>query len=548
MRLEDKQSLLQCSLAFLGALQFGPLFGETAIANFMPVTASLTGALLVLYVGTRHKARKFIAFKKSYRAFMDRGMTTLDEHAILALMEEDGTLTHANANFAAALGIPDDQLLGRSAYDLFAEGEGTSPRAVREVTDFYGSWQGEVCLRRADGGLLWLHMTLSGGTGEKGTQAGQTIIIASDITSYKKAIADRRVFEALDQMQDCVFLLSDDGQTVKYVNKMGRARRRWSQEDVKTKTIKDFGFGTDGALMQTQFDKLMESPDDVVNFEAEVGSSSFEARLQRLESDGDEQSILMVIRDVTSEKEIIRMRRDFISNVSHELRTPLTSIKGAMGLVLSGAAGEVSTNAKSMIDIAHRNADRLVSIINDLLDIEKITAGQMPIELAPTNLSDLVVESIQATQSYAEMFDITFDYKNEGKTFVAEVDSARTIQVLTNLLSNAAKFSNKGDHVDVSIDRTPEGFALKVRDHGKGVPPEDAARIFERFSQSQKAENTAVRGTGLGLAIVKAIVEQQGGTVTFESVVGEGSTVTVTFMDIPNEAGGAGTAALKKVA
>lgn len=548
MKLEEKQNLLQSSLAFLGALQMAPVFGDTLLISYLPFTAALTGSILVLYLHNRFLLRKRWKAAQAHKNFMNRGVSTLNEHAMLALVDQKNRFSMVNENLASALGYSESEILGLRTSDIIDGHEGTSVREVQAALDEAGSWRGELCLRCADGHFVWVHATVSAGRpGVAGAE--QTIIIASDITRYRRAMAERRVFHALDQLPDCVLLLDADGKSIRYVNKVGLQRRGWTADQLASKGIDDIGFGENTDEFKAHLSALIEQPGVPFQFETKIGTHDVEARLQVLDADTQDDKILLVVRDISREKEAIRVRREFIANVSHELRTPLTSIKGAMGLILSGATGDVAPKTESMVSIAHRNAERLVSIINDLLDIEKITAGQMPIVIKPCDLNTLMTESIQATQSYAEMFDVSFKVMTPDVQATVAVDADRTIQVLTNLLSNAAKFSRKGGEVHLTIEEDARGTLLKVRDFGKGVPPDELARIFERFSQSRKSNSVnGVRGTGLGLAIVKAIVEQQGGEVRFDSVVGEGSTVTVLFPADQSKSGNADGSQFPRVA
>jgi PAS domain S-box-containing protein len=237
-----------------------------------------------------------------------------------------------------------------------------------------------------------------------------------------------------------------------------------------------------------------------------------------------------IVRDITDRKRAERMKNEFVATVSHELRTPLTSIKGALGLVKAGAAGGVTPDIKSMIDIAFKNSERLVHLINDILDIEKMEAGKMEFQMENQDLSALVSSSILANSTYAEQFGVTLELVDVVPPYRILGDADRLQQVLANLLSNAIKFSPEGGRVKVSVSRIEMGFSVAVHDDGIGIPASHHAQVFEKFSQVDASDSRQKGGTGLGLHIAKSIVETHHGKIYFESEAGVGTTFHV---DLP---------------
>jgi PAS domain S-box-containing protein len=249
----------------------------------------------------------------------------------------------------------------------------------------------------------------------------------------------------------------------------------------------------------------------------------------------DETMYVGVIHDITKQKEAERLKDDFISTVSHELRTPLTSIKGALTFISEGVAGELPQKAKDLADIARRNSDRLILLINDILDIEKIQAGKLTIDMRIVKIPDLVSTAVDSNKGYGEKDKISISMSPED---VAKVevrgDENRLLQVMANLLSNAVKYSDPGGDVGVAARYRPGtgNVRISVTDHGSGIPDAFRSQIFEKFSQADDAETAQRKGTGLGLAISKKIVELHGGTIGFDTKEGEGS---VFFFDMPVE-------------
>lgn len=235
-------------------------------------------------------------------------------------------------------------------------------------------------------------------------------------------------------------------------------------------------------------------------------------------------------RDITEHKKIDQMKNEFISVVSHELRTPLTSILGSLGLIAGGVAGELPTQAKTMIDIAMRNSERLVNLINDILDIEKIESGKMEFKLKPIELMPLVEQAIEANRPYGERLGVTFMLGNTLPGVRSNVDSDRLMQVFANLLSNAAKFSPPHGEVVISVSRHHNGIRVAVTDQGPGIPEEFRSRIFQKFAQADTSTTREISGTGLGLSICKAIVKKLGGEIDFETEINGGTTF---YFDLP---------------
>jgi len=228
-----------------------------------------------------------------------------------------------------------------------------------------------------------------------------------------------------------------------------------------------------------------------------------------------------------------RAKGEFLSTVSHELRTPLTSIKGALGLIGGGVAGPLPERLKTLVDTANRNAERLALLVNDVLDLQRIEAGRLEFHFSPHNLATLIPQAVDAVRPYAAQFDVTYRFVSALDRARVRIDADRLMQVMNNLLSNAAKFSKSGQTIEIGLARHGNGFRISVADQGSGIPEEFRGRIFERFAQADSSDTRRSGGTGLGLAITKALVEGQGGKIGFESTVGVGATFFVDLPELP---------------
>jgi PAS domain S-box-containing protein len=230
-------------------------------------------------------------------------------------------------------------------------------------------------------------------------------------------------------------------------------------------------------------------------------------------------------QDITQRLEAERLKKEFTSTLSHELRTPLTSIIGSLQLINSGVMGEVGKDVAELTAIAERNGQRLLDLINDILDIEKIESGKLTLNPEVFSLGDLVREALVLNKAFGERFGVRFEANGQLSAQPVHADRKRLLQVMTNLLSNAAKFSPEGSVVEVSMDeRDGSLLHIGVHDRGPGIPDNFKHRVFSRFAQADSGATRHKGGTGLGLAICKRLVELMDGRIGFEDRPGGGST------------------------
>ncbi|WP_051640886.1 PAS domain S-box protein [Thiomicrorhabdus sp. Milos-T2] len=239
-----------------------------------------------------------------------------------------------------------------------------------------------------------------------------------------------------------------------------------------------------------------------------------------------------IVRDITERKESEKIKEEFISTVSHELRTPLTSIRGSIGLLTGGMAGEFNEQAQKLLNMAHNNTERLLMLINDILDVSKLESGKMDFNFAPVDVEHLLTQAIESNHGYANQHNVKFVLDNEVSGAKIHGDEHRLMQVMNNLMSNAAKFAPEGDEIVIAAIRHHQQIRISVTDHGPGIPKALEPKIFDKFTQADSSDTRQIGGTGLGLNITKAMVEKHNGRIAFVSELGVGTTF---YIDLPEQ-------------
>ncbi|MEO7912140.1 MAG: PAS domain S-box protein [Roseiflexaceae bacterium] len=349
--------------------------------------------------------------------------------------------------------------------------------------------------------------------------AGQPLFmqgITLDITESKQAETALRLSETrhralINAMPDMLFRLDKAGVYLDYTED-SRSDLLQLPPDLRGKKLADVLPPDVTRAMMACIDRAFATGlAQVVEYQLVLpkGIREFEARIVICGAD----EVLVIVRNITERKQIERMKNEFVATVSHELRTPLTSIRGALGLIAGGVAGAVPPNVQRMVDIACTNSDRLIRLINDILDIEKIESGNLAFALQPFALLPLVAQAIEANRAYGAQFNVTFTLDDLAHDRWVNVDSDRLIQALTNLLANAAKFSPPGGTVLVRVSRNADMLQVAISDQGPGIPAAFRDRLFQKFAQADSSTTREKGGTGLGLSITKAIIERLGGQI-----------------------------------
>ena len=248
------------------------------------------------------------------------------------------------------------------------------------------------------------------------------------------------------------------------------------------------------------------------------------------ETPGRSKRYVIVAADIGERLRTERQKEEFITMIHHEVRTPLTAVRGAIGLLDGGVAGDLSERGRELVANALRNSKRMERLVNDILVSRKLDFGHMTFHLQEMEMMSLVDQAIEATSSYGDQHEVRFDLDETAPGTRVEVDPDRFIQVLTNVFSNAVRFSSAGDVVKVSVNRHAGCLRVAVADCGPGIPEKFRDQVFEPFARADEANWRNRSGTGLGMSISKAIIEELGGAIGFDTEVGRGTTFHV---DIP---------------
>lgn len=243
------------------------------------------------------------------------------------------------------------------------------------------------------------------------------------------------------------------------------------------------------------------------------------------DENGQTVGMVSVLSDISKQKELDRLKTNFVSSVTHELRTPLVAIDKSISLILTKSAGEISPTQEEFLSIAQRNIKRLSNLINDLLDLSKLEAGKMEIKAKPTLIEYVVNESVETLKNWSKTKSISIEKKIEEGIGEVNIDPDRIIQVLNNLIGNAIKFTPNNGNIIVSVSSHNEGkeAVFTVEDNGLGIAKEDLPKIFNKFYQAGERVASDINGTGIGLSIVREIVQLHGGKIWVESEKGQGA-------------------------
>jgi two-component system, OmpR family, sensor histidine kinase VicK len=481
--------------------------------------------------------------EERYRQLVESSLGFIWSHDL------NGILLSINSHAAAALGYEPEELVGtplrdyidtdhHAEYDAYSEMVKQDPDEDHQGRFYLRGKTGQLCIVAYRSKLLQV-------TGADPFVLSHGI----DITEQTKAEEELNALtqqhqSILDSVGDGIWGMDMEGKLT-FINRSAAQMLGYSAQELLGKEMHALIHHSraDGTPYPVEECPIMgsakrETPlhiDDDVFWRKDGRLLPVEYVACPLVANGHVDGIVVAFADVTERRRLDRMKDEFIATVSHELRTPLTSLRAALGLVASGALEKRPEKIPQMLDIALGNCDRLVRLVNDIVDFERIGSGSLPLHKAEWNAIDLLRRAMDPERSTAARAGLTF--RIDAQPVDVWVDGDRILQVLGNLIRNAIKFSEKGGEIRLAARATGEKeVTFEVQDQGAGIPPEKLDLIFERFQQADASDSRLRGGTGLGLALCRGIVNQHGGRIWVTSNPGSGSTFYFTTEEYVPEA------------
>lgn len=491
----------------------------------------LPTALLIVAHGRRAEAlrlrEKMLEGQSLDLAFREQALSA---HAITVTTNRKGTVTEVNENFTAALGHAPADVEGRNLRTLVAPGQQDVTGAILRRTRQGKSWHGDVRVTATDGAVRILGTTVMPMRDARGRHF-KTVWLATDMTKQRLGEEEQQLMRCIELLPDDVYMVDPSSERIVYMN--GTARHRLGL-DSDTERARALCAASEhccvSAILEACRPRLSGAPESTARFEVTCDGAVMEAHLQIVETADRHRRAVIVLRDISERRKAEEIRENFMMMMTHELRTPLTSVKGAIQLMTSGAAGGLEPGVQSMMRIAEKNSERLLRLVNDMLDLGKLEAGKMEFEMQPVEVHALISDAVESNRDYAAQLGVTLHADMPEAALHTHGDTGRLHQVLANLLSNAAKFSGEGGLVGITARPVGDMVRISVTDTGPGIPESARATLFDPFTQVGRSDGANPNGTGLGLTIVKAIVEKHGGAVDFRSETGKGTTFHI---DLP---------------
>lgn len=440
----------------------------------------------------------------------------------------DGRLLDCNEAFLKILGFGSrEEALARPTTSLWADA-GARARLVEQLLREGSATAVEMPLVRPDGTPAWVLASLSlvpGADGSERVMQGALLDIGTRRAAEEALRISEGGMRALLEHMLGGLIVADGQGAIELVNPSAQKMFGYREDELVGRNLSTLVPAREGvdaeAALKATFGQSLNRVTEWVGRRKDGSTFPFELSLFQFEGPKGRRMAGNIV-DVTQRHEVDRLKREFVSTVSHELRTPLTSIRGSLGLLAGGVLGPLTPDASEIVAVAERNVLRLIGLINDILDLERLEGGRLEIRLEPVQASAVVARAVEAVRGAAEAAGLRVEI--EGVAGTVRGDADRLVQVLVNLLGNATKFAPAGSALTVRTIPAGASCEFQVEDRGRGVPEALREAIFERYRQVEAGDDRAKGGAGLGLAICKSIVEQHGGSIGVRSEAGRGST------------------------
>jgi two-component system sensor histidine kinase VicK len=456
----------------------------------------------------------------------------------------EGRLTSLNAFTAETLGYRAEALTGRSVTELTDAAGAATFHDCLQTLETHEEWQGALPLRRSDG--VYRRIAFRSRRMQLPGERPFVLNHGMDVTEQFDAeealhLATRQRELILESVDDGIYGIDLDGKLT-FINEAGARALGYEPQQLTGRDVHDVIHHShaDGTAYSKSTSPILQAlrrcesirMRDEIFWRQDGAAIPVEYSANPLMEDGRISGMVVAFQDVSERRRLEKMKDEFISTVSHELRTPLTSLRASLGLVSSGSLDKRPDKQRQMIDIAIANSDRLIRLVNDILDFDSVERGRLPLHRHPIEAVDLLRRAADVAHGAAAQARISF--RIEAPLAPVYADEDRILQVLNELVTNAVKFSPPDTAIRLAAQLAPSTDPVKdplgmgevcfiVEDQGRGIAPEKLEHIFERFQQGDASDSRDLGGTGLGLALCRSIVEQHGGRIWVESTVGQGS-------------------------
>lgn len=456
------------------------------------------------------------------------------QHAIVSVADRKGGITYVNDKFVEISGYSRQELVGQNHRLLKSE---THPpefyRSLWKTIAGGETWHGEVRNLNKNGEPYWVKATIIPFVNDQGNPV-KYLSIRTDITQVKAAESLKQQQASLDLIEHQVYMLWPDNLEIFYANRVAREQLLGLGMEPNTRAPWFLTEGATKADFKALLSPVLSGEQVSMIYHADMplpGGGSFptETTAQMIRPQDEKQRIFLSVRDITERRKVEKAKSEFIATISHELRTPLTSIIGGLGLIKLSLLKGKSEQVDRLLDISSKNAERLKRLIDEILDLEKLEAGKMNLQMHQVDLAQAIRDSIMEISGFQTEKNVSVQARGLDTPVDVTADRDRLQQVTANLLSNALKFSHEGGHIEVRIENQGENVRVSVRDWGVGIQDEAQSSIFDKFVQADMSDTRSVGGTGLGLSIAKEIIELHGGSIGFDSTYGTGTTFYFTL-------------------
>jgi PAS domain S-box-containing protein len=512
-----------------------------ALLDWSTLLAPLTIAAAALMIWLIYRISKVNAGLHAAQTNLSRLIESTPD--ALLTVDSSGCITRTNQQAERLLGYRNDELVGQKVEILLPEGSRDGHANLRNAyvaqPNFRPMGRGvQLYFRHKSGVQIPAAISLSHLETEQGVLAIATI---RDISIQKRfeaqLIAEKDRAERYLRISEALILELDRDANIVLINPRGCEILGYTAAElVGMNWLDEFVPPDVRHEVRAGFQRIMSGNSDAAEYSENSIVVRGGARVQiawhhaaRRDDKGAIVGTLSSGQDISERYYVETLKDEFVSTVSHEIRTPLTSIKGSLDLISKQAAGQVPHAVTPLLEVAQRNAQRLLRLINDLLDVQQFASGKMQFQLREIEVRRFLQRAVSDNQPYAHQFDVRLELHDPEDDIRIHADADRLMQVMNNLISNAVKFSPKGGTVFIGAERADALVRFAVRDQGPGIPEEFRQRVFERFAQAEQSSDKKVYGSGLGLNIARSIVMHHRGEMSFETETGQGTTFHFTL-------------------